>query len=419
MDVEIDVRNDGALPGDVDLRVDVYRNAFVPSARVAEERFTRTGLAAETTTNFTFTFSPTTTGRYIVHAALVGAADEIPSNDERAAHVLVNVFRLWDDVESGAGGWTTNDDGSLNPSAHRWRIVDQSDADGSAHSRTHAWRLGFVPTLLPDPFPPEWHMLTSPAISLSPGPAFLIFYGRYDLSGRTVPLFPIGTNETDDAYVEVSYDDGATWIQMAHYTGHDLTWRGVSLDLSGNITGPTTLRLRFNVSANVMGNSGGWWIDDVMIGELGLGRAVVLLGPGSPSTGPAGGTARFTLKVANVGDVETAFRLDAALPEGWGASVEAETPGPLAGRVVRVAPDNDIAVRVVVTISSSAISGAPYTVTISATAVADSNVTASQPVEVRVTGLPIGLIIVGVVAVAVLIALVAVVAKRRRRRPPI
>lgn len=416
--VEIDVRNDGAQPGDVDLSVAVYRNAFAPSARVAQNSFTRIGLPPETTANFNFTFDPTTLGRYIVHAALVAASDEIPSNDERAAHVLVNAFHLRDAIELGEGGWTTNDDGSLNPSAHRWRIVDESDEDGAAHSPTHAWRLGFVPTLLPDPFPPEWHILTSPAISLSPGPTFLIFYGRYDLSGRTVPLFPIVTNETDHAYVEVSYDDGATWIQVAHYTGRDLTWRGGSFDLSANITGPTTLRLRFNVSANVMGNSGGWWIDDVMIAELGLGRAVVLLGPEGPHPGPAGGTAQFTLKVANVGEVETAFRLDAVLPEGWGARIEGETSGPLQGHVVRVAPDNDLAVRVVVTISPTATSGAPYTVTISASAVADPSVTASFPVEVRVTGFPIELIIVGVVAAAVLIAVAAVVAKRRRRRPP-
>ncbi|HYV08547.1 MAG TPA: hypothetical protein VEL81_03105, partial [Thermoplasmata archaeon] len=301
---------------------------------------------------------------------------------------------------------------------HRWEIVNDTDPDGAAHSRTHAWRFGYVSTLIPSLFPPEWHTLTSPAINVTPGPTFLIFYGRYDLTGRTVPALPIGSNDTDDAYAEVSYG-GGPWIPLAHYTGRDLTWRGTSFNLTANITGPTTLQVRFNVSANVMANAGGWWIDDVTVASSGLGRAVLLLGASSPYDGVAGRTVRIGLKIANVGDLETDFRLDAMLPAGWSATIVGEPSGPLQGHLVRLAPDNDAAVRVDVALPLTAASGALVSFPITATAVGDANATASLDVQVRVSGISTELVLVAVfVIAAILLVIIAVVGLRRRRRPP-
>jgi len=416
VDVTIDVRNEGAQPADVSLDVGVYRYTVATSSQVMQQSFTRAGMAAQTTATFALNFTPATSGRYIVVATLIGADDEIPSNDVRAAHVLVNVFRFRDDIESGPGSWTLN---GLSTDADRWRIVNDTDPDGAAHSRTHAWRFGYASTLLPSLFPPAWHTLTSPAISLTSGPTYLIFYRRYDLTGRTVPVLPIGSNDTDDAYVEVRYN-GGPWIAMAHYSGRDLTWRGVSLDLTPNITGSTTLQVRFNVSANVIGKSGGWWIDDVMIATAGLRNAVLVLAPSGPIEGPAGGTVRFTVKVANVGDYESDVRLDAALPAGWDATVASEPAGPLGGRIIRLAPDHDEAIRIVLSIPLTASAGTTFPVTISAAAVGDPAANASVTLQVQVTGISFVLILATALAVVVgLVAVAAIVIRRRRRgRPP-
>src|SRR5207244_4246939 len=162
---------------------------------------------------------------------------------------------------------------------------------------------------------------TSAGIAVSPGSTFLIFYHRYDLTGRTVGVLPIGSNNTDDANLEVSYG-GGPWTKLGHYSGQDMSWRGVSFNLTANITQATTIQVRFNASSNVMGKRGGWWIDDVMIAALGLGRAVLLLGSVGPYEASAGGTAHIALKLANVGDYETDFRLDTILPSGWDANLE-------------------------------------------------------------------------------------------------
>ncbi|HYU06609.1 MAG TPA: M6 family metalloprotease domain-containing protein [Thermoplasmata archaeon] len=413
--VSVDVRNDGVQASDVTLDVAAYRDAVVTASRAAQESFSRTGVAAQTTVTFFLNFTANAAGRYLVLAELVDANDEIPTNDARAAHVLVTtLIRFRDAVEAGPDSWTLNGNST---DAHRWEIVNDTDPDGAAHSRTHAWRFGYVSTLIPSLFPPEWHTLTSPAMSVTPGPTFLIFYGRYDLRGRSVPVLPIGSNDTDDAYVEVSYG-GGPWIPLAHYTGRDLTWRGTSFNLTANITGPTTLQVRFNVSANVMANAGGWWVDDVAVASSGLGRAALLLGASSPYDGTAGETVRIGLKVANVGDLETDFRLDAVLPVGWRATVVGEPAGPLQGHVVRLAPDNDAAVRVDVALPLTAPSGALVSFPITATAVGDPNATASLDVQVRISGISTELLLVIVlVAAAILIAIVAVVGLRRRRRP--
>lgn len=410
--VEVDVRNEGVRSANLTLQVDVYRDTLQPAARVTGASYAGTGVAQQTTVTYRLNFTPASTGRYIVHAALVRADDEIPSNDERAAHVLVNTFRFRDDVESGVNGWTTNE---VSTDTHRWHIVTETDPDGAAHSRPSSWRFGYLLTLLPNPFPPAWHTLTSTAISVSPGPTFLIFYQRHDLTGRTLPVVPIGANDTDEAYVEVRYGSGL-WIPLARYTGRDLTWRSASYNLTANITGPTTLQVRFNASSNVMGNSGGWWIDDVMIASVGLGRAAVLFGPDAAVEGPAGGMARFDAKLVNLGDYETDFRLDAILPAGWDASLEGGSGGTLRGRVVRLAPDNDAALRIALSVPSSASSGATYPVTISTTAVGDPTPSASITFQVRVAGgLPLELLIPIVLIVAAIVILAIVVALRRRR----
>jgi len=408
----VDVRNEGLQAADVTLQVEVYRDSFQPSARVTATTFNRLGVSAQTTATFLLNFTPVSTGRYLVHALVVGANDEIPSNDERVAHVLVNSF-LFRDPVADPGGWTTN---GFSNDPDRWRVVNETDPDGAAHSRPSAWRFGYVTTLLQNPLPPAWHTLTSSAISVAPGPTFLIFYHRYDLTGRTVEILPITANDTDEAYVELSYG-GGPWIKLVHYAGRDLSWQGASLNLTANITGPMTLQVRFNASSNVMGKTGGWWIDDVMIASLGLGRAALFLGSVGPFEAPAAEIAHIALKLANVGDYETDFRLDAILPAGWDANLEGGFGGLLRGRVVRLGPDNDAALRIALTAAANATVGATYSAVISASAVADPSAKASLTIQVKVSsGFPWELV-VAVGSFAAAIAILAVVVLRRRRRP--
>ena len=409
---EIDVRNDGAQGANVTVQADVYRDAVQPATRVTATTFNRPLVGAQTTATFSLNFTPASPGRYLVDARLVGANDEIPSNDERIAHVLVNTFRFRDPVVS-ATGWTTDGFGT---DQYRWRIVNDTDPDGSAHSRPSAWRFGYVTTLLPNPFPPAWHTLTSPSIAVSAGPTYLIFYHRYDLTGRTVEVLPIGANATDEAYVELRYG-GGPWRPVARYAERDLTWRVAAFNLTANISGSTTLQVRFNASSNVMAKAGGWWIDDVMIAAMGPGRAGVFLGSVGPVPAAAGGTARIDLKLANVGEYETNFRLDATLPAGWGASLEGGAGGLLRGHVVRLAPDNDAALRIVVSLAGNATAGTTYPVPVTATAVEDPTVGASATVQVAVSsGLPLEILIpVALIAVAVALLILAVVVRRRRR----
>ncbi len=410
---EVDVRNEGVQAADVTLQVEVYRDSFQSSARVTATTFNRVGLAAQTTATFPLNFTPVSTGRYLVHALVVGAKDEIPSNDERVAHVLVNSF-LFRDPVADPGGWTTN---GFSNDPDRWRVVNETDPDGAAHSRPSAWRFGYVATLLPNPLPPAWHMLTSSAISVTPGSTFLIFYHRYDLTGRTVEILPVTANDTDEAYVEVSYG-GGPWIKLLRYTGRDLSWQGASLNLTANITGPMTLQVRFNASSNVMGKAGGWWIDDVMIASLGLGRAALLLGSVGPFEAPAGATAHIALKLANVGDYETDFRLDAILPAGWDANLEGGSSGLLRGRVVRLGPDNDAALRIALTVAANATVGATYSTVISASAVADPTAKVSLTIQVKASsGFPWELVVAVGSFAAAIVVLAAVVVLRRRRRP--
>ena len=408
---QTDVRNEGVQPANVTLQVEVYRDMLQPSTRVTTATFNRPIVGAQTTATFSVNFTPASSGRYLVHAFIVGANDEIPSNDERIAHVLVNTFRFRDPITSAAG-WST--DGFSNDQ-YRWRVVSDSDPDGGSHSHPSAWRFGYVATLVPNPLPPAWHTLTSPSIGVPAGPTFLIFYHRYDFTGRTVEVLPIGANETDEAYVEVSYG-GGPWTKVARYTDKDLTWRVAAFNLTANISGSTTVQVRFNASSNVMAKAGGWWIDDVMIAAAGPGRAGVFLGAVGLITA-AGGTARIALKLANVGEYETNFRLDATLPPGWGAGLEGGAGGLLRGHVVRLAPDNDAALRIDLSPAGNATAGTSYPATITATALEDPTARAAATFQVVVsTSLSVDLLLgVGLVVAAIAVLVVAVVARRRRR----
>src|SRR6267143_6808939 len=98
--------------------------------------------------------------------------------------------------------------------------------------------------------------------------------------------------------------------------------------------------------------------------------------------------------------------------------LEGGSSGPLRGRVVRLGPDNDAALRIALTVAANATVGTIYSAGITATAVGDPSVKASMTIQVKVSSrFPWELVVaVGAFAAAIAI-LAAVVVLRRRRRP--
>src|SRR3990172_9184529 len=169
--------------------------------------------------NVSWPFTPASVGRYIVSVRVDLGADEIPENNERLSHFTAHLFSFVDDIEAGVGTWTTL--GQSSDDQHRWQIVDDTDAYGSSHSPTHAWRFGFFPTTLPNLFPPVFHYLQSGPITVPAGPVYLLYYQRYDLWGRSESPVIINPAETDHGYTEVSVN-GGPWVAVAHAQGRNL-----------------------------------------------------------------------------------------------------------------------------------------------------------------------------------------------------
>lgn len=345
VDADVVLVNEGSSAETVNVTLRVYRDQVQAGALVVERRANTTiPSLASSAVRMSFPVGPE--GRYIVHAA-IGPGDDVPWNDERVRPVLVRDLYFQDTMESGSTPWTT-DGGPSDP--HRWLRLDSASENGSAHSLRSAWRFGLEKLAAPNPSPPAWHALTSAPVAVPAGPVHLIFYQRYALWGRPAPG-PAGPGESDEALVEVRSGAGP-WTTVARFTGRDMAWRGVSQNLSADVTGPTTLQVRFNVSSAVMPDRGGWWIDDIAIASGGLGRALLFLGaPLRFETAP-GTTARLAARLANVGDYEETIELSAVLPgPRWIAGVELPGGSSQVGTdLVRLGPGRDAVLRLSISV---------------------------------------------------------------------
>jgi hypothetical protein len=150
---------------------------------------------------------------------------------------------FFDDGENGTTNWVAASPWSL-------VIVDTNMRFSTPSIINHAWTDS----------PEEDYSnntdssLTSISIDVSTlSNPTLSFLTRYD--------FEPGS---DYGYVEVSTDDGATWLNVATYTGTNAEW---TLELVGlrNFEGVTNLKLRFRLVSNADIAHDGWYIDDVKI----------------------------------------------------------------------------------------------------------------------------------------------------------
>jgi len=403
------VRNEGATSVDARLFIRVYRDEMSPANLVFQENRT-VALAFGETALVNVSFPATALGRYLIDAAASIPGDAIASDDERIVHVSTNAFAFRDDMEAGNGNWTVSGAPDDNP---EWSLLNASAANGSAHRGSFAWRFGYASNTTLTPANPAWRALTSATINVT-GSAYLIFYHRFDFSNATDSGAPGNSRTT----VEVRYGAGP-WAVLATYSGRSLQWEGVSIPLAPPVL-PTTMQLRFNATAGDMPGRGGWWIDDVAIAARGLTHAVVLLPPSIAADAIAGTFASARLKVANVGDFEDSFLVNASVPVGSVALFAPPGGLPtLASRSVVVGPDRQAVVDLAILVPPGAAPGS-YIATIHTAGPMNANASATITVVVlgeSSGGFVIVAAIAGILGVAV--ALVGFLLWRRRtRRPP-
>ena len=141
-------------------------------------------------------------------------------------------YPLYDDVESGNIGWETTGN---------WHITTSD-----YHSPTHSWYTGEYENYA------EWN-LTSPPIDLRGiSSAELSFWHKYSIE-----------EDYDHGYVEISIDGGESWATLKSFTGEQLYWSQVKLDIS-TFTGSEIL-LRFRLESDSSVTYDGWWIDDIVV----------------------------------------------------------------------------------------------------------------------------------------------------------
>jgi len=399
----------------------IHRDTFAPGSVLSG--FPRTAstpvLTPGASANLTWSFAPAAEGRYILRAGVALAGDEIPENNERLVAFSVHNVAFYADLEAGGTGWTTN--GASNDT-FRWSIVDDAMPDGASHSPTHAWRFGYrTVTLpnLPNPLPPRFHTLTSPAITISTGPLYLALYQRYDLTGAVA-----NPGQTDDGWIQVSFNSGP-WTTVGQVSGRNLDWSVFSADLGALAAGATTMRVRLNATSDVMRTDGGWWVDDVLVTRTPLARAVAVLPVIPDRSIEPGATGTFIVKAVNIGDLDDRYDFRATLPAGWTARIGGNSSAPvvLPGFTVPLAPNAEATLQLHLTSPAGVVRGTVVTVPLVVTSTNDASAAATFNATARISD-PLGFgtltryapYLIGLLVVLMVIVLLINSRKRRKFR---
>ena len=150
--------------------------------------------------------------------------------------VGANEMLFEDDMESGTNG------GQLQPS-DSWVLTTASSRSG-----THAWTDSPGGNYQNN----QVSALTSPEIDLTAfESATLLFWTRYDFASG------------DLGQISVSGEDGNGFRLGPHFTGTNLTWQRVSLDL-GPFVGER-IKIAFVLFSDDSETADGWYIDDVAV----------------------------------------------------------------------------------------------------------------------------------------------------------
>ena len=147
-------------------------------------------------------------------------------------------YPFGDDLESG--------DDNFMPDAP-WTLTDEA-----AHSGSYSWSDS-----------PDSNYANSTNVSV----AFKVDLGA---GGAVMPeltfwhQYGFQTN-WDWGYVDISTDNGATWMPVYYITGSNGEWRKARVDLTPHRGQVLYLRFRVNSDGNTRGD--GWHIDDIALGE--------------------------------------------------------------------------------------------------------------------------------------------------------
>jgi len=304
--VRIEIANMGARnQTNFPVSISVFRGGHEPSQKVTTSNVTRT-LNAKTYSNFTWTYTPTVQGRYIVEVDAVLPRDEIPENNQRLTHFNAVSSYFYDDVELGNKGWTASPTGE----SHQWQMVQEGGPYGDSLSPAHSWRLGY--------FGPgntsSRYSLESVDISFNAGPLYLSFFHRDELMVRSDLPVPA----TDYAFVNVSFN-GQPWINLpgGRFNGTNPDWSLFYANLTSYASSSGTMRVRFESTAGNMPQDGGWWIDDIFVSSYSFGYAVGVLPVAPIQTVEPGSKASFIFKVVNLGDFIDNVMFLVSSGNGW------------------------------------------------------------------------------------------------------
>ena len=305
-------------------------------------------------------------GKYIFDAYVPLALDEIPENNRMFAHFNAATYYLYDDVESGVGGWARNGSG-LDPA--RWEIVQDGNRSVS-HSPTHAWRFGPVGGVCV--LCPDFHTLTSADVNVPGGPVYLSFWHTYDLRGRVEVN---GSVESDVGYVNVSIN-GGPWRNLGFINGTQPDWQAFFADLTSLVSGPSTVAVQLSASSGAVQASGGWWVDDIAISNAPLSRGLIAQAVTPTQSVDPGGVAIFLFKLANVGDFDDDIAFALQPPPGWTAAIGQNETQMAAFSLfrARLSPDADATLLLGFQVSADVQRGSRYTVPVTASSTADSSI---------------------------------------------
>lgn len=178
-----------------------------------------------------------------------------------------------DDVEGGAGGWTTTGDASGNDLWH----IDTHPPGYAAGS--HAWYYGI--NAEPRHFNtgnPNAGSLVSPPIDLCDFQQVRLLYATWY---QTEPN-PVQANDFDKKYVDVSTDNGATWetsedFQVRYPDIPMGSWQEIEVDLNAYAGQTILIRFRFDSIDGNYNDWEGWYVDNIrIVGDYPLNQSTLL-----------------------------------------------------------------------------------------------------------------------------------------------
>jgi hypothetical protein len=141
-----------------------------------------------------------------------------------------------DNMENGSGNWFAE--------------VPWALTTATAHSATHSWTDSPGGNYGNDTNASLW----SPTLNLSGRTsATLTFWHRYDLE-----------SSFDFARVWVTTDGGATFTQVASFTGTNTTWTQATINLNA-FAGQSSVRILFQLFSDDSITRDGWYVDDVVV----------------------------------------------------------------------------------------------------------------------------------------------------------